>query len=69
MARRNSAGALKLTHFGAKPFIDMTLRIILILFLVLFLSAVGGSVYLLTADLPAPVKPIEKVLPNDRFPR
>jgi len=47
----------------------MTLRIVLILFLVLFLGAVGGSVYLLTADPPAPVKPIEKVLPNDRFPR
>ena len=69
MARRNSAGALMLTHFGLKPSGDMTLRIILILFLVLILGAVGGSVYLLTADPPAPVKPIEKVLPNDRFPR
>jgi hypothetical protein len=47
----------------------MTWRVILILFVVLLLSAVGGSAYLLTADMPAPVKPIEKVLPNDRFPR
>jgi hypothetical protein len=69
VARCNSAGALKLTHFGPRPSNDMTLRIVLILFLVLFLGAVGGSVYLLTADPPAPVKPIEKVLPNDRFPR
>jgi len=60
---------MKLTHFDLKHCCDMTLRIVLILFVVLFLGAVGGSAYLLTADLPAPVKPIEKVLPNDRFPR
>ncbi len=69
MARRNCGGVMKLTHFGLKPCCDMTWRIVLIFFVVLFLGAVGGSAYLLTADLPAPVKPIEKVLPNDRFPR
>ncbi|MCW9001088.1 MAG: hypothetical protein OQJ87_00070 [Rhodospirillales bacterium] len=30
---------------------------------------VGGAVFLSTWDIPAPVAPVEKVLPDDRFPR
>lgn len=30
---------------------------------------VGGSAFLATWDIPAPMTTIEKVLPDDRFPR
>ena len=30
---------------------------------------VGGAVFLSTWDIPAPTAPVEKVLPNDRFPK
>ena len=29
----------------------------------------GGVVFLATSDIPAPVAPVEKIIPNDRFPR
>lgn len=29
----------------------------------------GGVVFLATSDIPAPVVPVEKIIPNDRFPR
>ncbi len=41
------------------------LRGLVILFL---LAIVGGAVFLLTWDVPAPLQRIEKVLPDDRFP-
>jgi len=31
--------------------------------------ALGGAVFLATWDIPAPVAVVEKVIPNDRFPR
>jgi hypothetical protein len=31
--------------------------------------AVGGAVFLATWDIPAPNQQIEKVIPDDRFPR
>ena len=33
------------------------------------LAIVGGLLYLAYGDFPVPTKPVEKVLPNDRFPR
>jgi hypothetical protein len=33
------------------------------------LVLIGGGVYLAFWDIPAPKTPVEKVLPNDRFPR
>lgn len=41
-------------------------RVMLIIF---FLLLIGGGVFLLTWDIPAPTAPIERVIPNDRFPR
>jgi hypothetical protein len=38
-------------------------------FFLVFLSLVGGAVFLATWDIPAPVKKVERVLPDDRFPR
>jgi hypothetical protein len=34
-----------------------------------FLSLVGGAAFLATWDIPPPVKQVERVLPDDRFPR
>jgi hypothetical protein len=36
---------------------------------VLVLAIIGGMLYLAYGDFPVPVKPVEKVLPDDRFPR
>ena len=41
----------------------------IILALVVVLAIVGGLLYLAYGDFPVPSKPVEKVLPNDRFPR
>ncbi|MBT3358838.1 MAG: hypothetical protein HN403_04335 [Rhodospirillales bacterium] len=32
-------------------------------------SIIGGAVFLATWDIPAPVSTVEKVIPDDRFPR
>ena len=39
---------------------------ILVLILALI---VGGAVFLLTWEIPPPTSNVEKVIPNDRFPR
>jgi hypothetical protein len=36
---------------------------------VLVLAIIGGMLYLAYGDFPVPVKPVEKVLPDERFPR
>jgi hypothetical protein len=41
----------------------------IILALVVGLAIVGGLLYLAYGDFPVPAKPVEKVLPDDRFPR
>ena len=41
-------------------------KIIVIIALALI---IGGGTFLLTWDFPAPVEDVEKVLPNDRFPK
>ena len=35
----------------------------------LILSIIGGCVFLLTWDIPPPSTVVEKVIPDDRFPR
>lgn len=37
--------------------------------LVVFALVIGGAVFLATWDIPAPTASVEKVIPNDRFPR
>jgi len=38
-------------------------------FLLVVLTLVGGATFLVTWDIPPPVKKVERVLPDDRFPR
>ncbi|MEN2978436.1 hypothetical protein P7L78_24540 [Tistrella bauzanensis] len=44
----------------------MLIRFILILLLVAIL---GGGAFLMTFDMPAPVRAVEKVVPNDKLVR
>jgi hypothetical protein len=44
----------------------MTIRIFLG---VLLIGIVGGGLFLATWKIPAPTATVEKVIPNDRFPR
>lgn len=47
-----------------------TMKRLSVFFLVLLLAVViGGVGVLATWDIPAPVSTVEKVLPDDRFPR
>jgi len=41
----------------------------LFVFLMLLAIVVGGAAFLATWDIPPPTNRVEKVLPNDRFPR
>lgn len=41
----------------------------LIILLLLLAALGGGGAFLLTWDIPAPVAPVEKVIPNERFQR
>lgn len=43
-------------------------RLSLALFLILVLAVAGGTVFLLTWDIPAPLQDLEQVVPNERFP-
>lgn len=40
-----------------------------LVFVAVIAALVGGTAFLSTWDIPAPVTAIEKVLPDDRFPR
>ena len=42
------------------------IRMMLILLVVILL---GGLIFLMTWDIPAPVQHIERVIPDERFPR
>jgi hypothetical protein len=35
----------------------------------LLVAIAGGAVFLAASDIPAPIAPVEKIIPNDRFPR
>jgi len=40
-----------------------------LVFILVILMIAGGGVFLVTWDIPAPAQKIEKVLPDDRFPK
>ena len=44
-------------------------RFVSVLVVLLLLVLVGGGALLATWDIPAPSKTVEKVIPDDRFPR
>lgn len=44
-------------------------RLALILVALVLLILVGGAAYLATRSIPAPEQGVEKVIPDDRFPR
>jgi hypothetical protein len=44
-------------------------RLTLWLVIVVLLLALGGAVFLALWNPPAPSVPVEKVLPNERFPK
>ena len=39
------------------------------MFLLVIVIVVGGALFLSTWDIPAPSVEVEKVLPNDQFPK
>ncbi len=41
----------------------------LIVFAIFVALVVGGGIFLAAWDIPAPLTRIEKVVPNDRFPK
>lgn len=45
------------------------MRFTLFLLILVLLTVAGGALFLLTWDIPAPTASVEKVIPNDRFPR
>lgn len=40
----------------------------LVLFVLILGTLLGGALFLMTWEIPAPGEPVEKVLPDDRFP-
>ena len=44
-------------------------RFLLILVALIILVLVGGTVFLMVWDIPAPTARVEKVIPDARFPR
>lgn len=44
-------------------------RVLLAAVVVILLLIVGGLVYLAYVDVPVPTTKVEKVLPDDRFPK
>ncbi len=40
-----------------------------LIFLLVAIIVIGGGAFLVTWDIPAPQHDVEKVLPDDRFPR
>ncbi len=44
-------------------------KLLLFVFVFVAVGLVGGGVFLATWDIPAPSKQVEKVLPNERFPK
>lgn len=45
------------------------MRVLLWIFVALLLIVVGGVVYLMVANVPAPTHHVERVIPNDRLGR
>ncbi|QCG98992.1 hypothetical protein E6C67_28110 [Azospirillum sp. TSA2s] len=58
-----------LRFFPTQHVLGAMSRFLSILFVLLLLVIAGGVVFLASWDLPAPSKTVEKVLPDERFPR
>ena len=43
-------------------------KFLLILFILILVALGGGAVFLATWDIPPPSEPVEKVIPDERFP-
>lgn len=72
--RQPTDGATSRARPGGDVCIDsgdraLAMRFTLFVFFLLILILAGGAVFLLTWDIPAPTASVEKVIPNDRFPR
>ena len=44
-------------------------KVYLVFLLMLSIGLVAGAVFIATWDIPAPTQRVEKVVPNDRFPK
>ncbi|EWY42734.1 hypothetical protein N825_02435 [Skermanella stibiiresistens SB22] len=44
-------------------------RLLSVLIVLALIVVVGGAAFLATWDMPAPSKTVERVIPDDRFPR
>jgi hypothetical protein len=44
-------------------------KLTIFILILLLLGLGGGAAFLTTWEIPAPVSNVEKVLPNDKFPR
>lgn len=44
-------------------------KLVLVTLVVVFVLLVGGGVFLSVWDIPAPSAPVEKVIPDARFPK
>ena len=45
------------------------MRLTLVILAVVVVVLLGGGVFLVTWDIPAPSATVEKMVPDDRFPR
>lgn len=44
-------------------------KLTIALILILLLAAGGGAAFLATWEIPPPLSDVEKVIPNDKFPK
>ncbi len=44
-------------------------KVLLVVALIVVIGLLGGGAFLAFWDIPAPTKPVEKVLPDARFPK
>ncbi len=44
-------------------------KLTIALVLLLLVAAAGGAAFLATWEIPPPISDVEKVLPNDKFPK
>ncbi len=45
------------------------MRLTLVILAVVVVALLGGGAFLATWDIPAPSSTVEKIVPDDRFPR
>ena len=52
-----------------KGYINLMSKAPYIVLIILLLAVLGGAVFLVMWDIPPPSERVEKILPDDRFPR